>query len=197
MADATTLLSESALADPAWAATVKAAMPATLVADEEFDEERDEDQARQDLEALCESVLADPRAIAHPDWGGLVRAVVALSADYRELTEDAYGEALDPDEAADDEGGVVDMITDLGLSTIGLAFRLLAHPAAVKRADWADLLRHVLEEKRQRFGTGMFLSEGWEECDALFESDAVRQHPEARALRTLAGEILPLEGEPI
>ena len=173
-------------------------MPERLLEDdeEEFDEDQDEDQARQDLEALCTAVLADERAIAHPDWGALVRAVVDLSVDYRTMTEDAYGEALDPDDAADDEGGVVDLITDFGLSTIGLAFGLLAHPAAVGRADWAELVRHVLEEKRKRFGTSAFLSEGWEACDALFASEAVRAHPDARTLHALASEILPLEGEP-
>lgn len=197
MTDTAALLTAPALADPSWGDRVRAVMPETLLdEEEEFDEDRDEDQARQDLEALCAEVLADERAIAHPDWGALVRGVVALSVDYRALTEDAYGEALDPDDAADDEGGVVDLITDFGLSTIGLAFGLLSHPAAVRRVDWASLVRHVLEEKRRRFGTGAFLSEGWEECDALFASEVVRAHPEARALHALASEILPLEGEP-
>ena len=136
--DADELTSEAALAHEGWADRVRAAMPQSLTGselDEDADEDADEDQARQDLEQLCEAVLSEPRAIAHPDWGTLVRAVVALSADYRELTEDAYGEALEPDDAADDQGGVVEMITDLGLSTIGLAFELLTHPDAVARAD--------------------------------------------------------------
>lgn len=194
--DADELTSEAALAHEGWADRVRAAMPQSLTGselDEDADEDADEDQARQDLEQLCEAVLSEPRAIAHPDWGTLVRAVVALSADYRELTEDVYGEALDPDDAADDEGGVVEMITDLGLSTIGLAFELLTHPDAVARADWADLVLHVLEEKKRRFGTGAFLSEGWEQADALFESEAVRKHPRARELHRIADEILPLE----
>ena len=195
MVEASGLLSEAALAEPEWANRVRAAMPESLVDEGEFDEDADEDQARQDLEEICASVLSDARAIAHPDWGGLVRAVVALSADYRELTEDAYGEALDPDRADEDEGGVVDMMTDMGLSTIDLAFRLLALPGAVARDDWAELVRHVLEEKKQRFGTGMFLSDGWEECDELFRSDVVRKHPQAAELRRIAGEILPLKSE--
>jgi hypothetical protein len=208
MAKKSELLDQAALARPDWADRVRAAFPASLLPadggedegdedDEDEDEDREEDQARQDLEAVCEAVLAQPRAIAHPDWGGLLRAVVALSADYRALTEDVYGDALDPDEAEDDEGGAVEMIQDLGLSTIGLALSLLAHPAAVARADWAELVRHVLEEKRRRFGSGAFLSEGWEEADALFESEPARHHPEAAALQALAAEILPLEGETI
>src|SRR5690606_25822448 len=89
--------SEAALAHAGWADRVRAAMPQSLTGSgEDADEDADDDQARQDLEQLCEAVLSEPRAIAHPDWGTLVRAVVALSADYRELTEDAYGEALDP-----------------------------------------------------------------------------------------------------
>ena len=198
MGDAAKYLTEEALADPEWADRIKAAMPESLIISGELlDDDDDIDKARQELEEICEAVLTDPRAIGHPDWGELVRAVVELSEDYRELTEDAYYEALDPDDAADDEGGVVEMIFDLGLCTSDLALKLLAHPEAVEREDWADLVRYALDEKARRFGTSLYLSVGWEEADELFESEAVQHHPQAAELWRHADEILPLKSDPI
>ncbi len=187
----TSVLTPQALAATDWADRVLALLPESLIpTDEQFEED---EFPRDDLEELCAEVLYHPDAIAHPDWARVLRALVALSEDYRELTEDAYGEALDPDDADDDEGGVVDMIVDLGLSTIGDAFTLLAHPAAVEREDWPGLVRHVLAEKLARYGSGLFLSFGWEEADELFEAPHVRAHPEAATLWREADEILPLE----
>lgn len=195
MTDFSTLLTPEALAAPDWVDRVRATFPKSLIVVWDPDDDLDEDEPRQILEHLCEELLSQAGAIAHPGWSELLRDVVALSCDYRELTEDAYFEALDPDDAADDEGGVVEMIVDLGLSTIDLALRLLNHPTAVAREDWPELVRHVLDEKKIRFGTGCFLSFGWEEADELFEADYVRSHPAARDLWRHADEILPLEGE--
>lgn len=191
-----TLLAPEALAAPDWVDRVRATFPESLIAVwGPEDEGIDEDEPRQILEQVCEEVLSQPEAIAHPGWNELLRDVVALSCDYRELTEDAYFEALDPDDAANDEGGVVEMIFDLGLSTIGDALKLLTYPAAVAREDWPELVRHVLDEKKTRFGTGCFLSCGWEEADQLFEADHVRSHRVAPDLWQYANAILPLEGE--
>ncbi len=195
MTDFSSLLTAEALAAPDWVDRIRATFPESLIAVWDPDDDADEDEPREILEEVCEELLARPEAIAHPDWGELVRDVVALCCDYRELTEDAYFEALDPDDAADDEGGVVDMIVDLGLSTIGDALKLLNNPAAVAREDWPELVRHVLDEKKSRFGTSLFLSFGWEEADELFEAEYVRSHPAARELWQHANEILPLESE--
>ena len=195
MTDPAALLTPEALASPDWADRVIALLPDSLIPDPEIEDFDDLPEPREDLEDLCEELLSHPDAISHPDWSKVLRAVVALSEDYRELTDDAYGEALDPDDAADDEGGVVDMIVDLGLSTIGDAFALLSHPEAVARDDWPELIRHVLAEKKARFGTGLFLSFGWEEADELFEAEHVRAHPLAATLWQEADEILPLESE--
>lgn len=193
MNDPTALLTPDALASPDWADQVIALLPSTLIPEpEEFDEDI---IPREDLEDLCEELLSHPDAISHPDWSRILRALVALSANYWELTDDAYGEAMDPDEADDDGGGVVDMIVDLGLSTIEDAFTLLSHRAAVARADWPELIRHVLAEKKARFGSSLFLSFGWEEADELFKADHVRAHPEARTLWKEANDILPLRSE--
>ena len=194
MTDYAAYLAPDALAADDWADQVIALLPDSLIPDyqsEDFDE--DEAFPREALEEVCEELLSHPRAVSHPDWSKVLRALVALSEDYRELTDDAYGEALDPDDAADDEGGVVDMMEDLGLSTIGDAFTLLAIPAAVERDDWPELFRHVLAEKKARYGTSLFLSYGWEEADELFEADHVRTHPLARTLWEEANEILPLK----
>lgn len=193
MNDYAAFLTPDALKGHDWSARVRGLMPETLMIDEEeFDDDED---PRELLEEICEELLGRPEAISHPAWGELVRAVVALSEDYRELTEDAYGEALDPNDAAEDEGGVVEMITELGLSTIGDALILLASPAAVARDDWAELVRYVLDEKKARFGTGPYLSSGWEEADELFDAEHVRAHPEVRELWRYADAILPLESE--
>lgn len=193
MTDPALLLTPEALAAPDWAERVIALLPESLVPDAEAEDYDADEDPREDLDDLCEEFLSRPEAIAHPDWSRVLRALVSLSANYWELTEDAYDEALDPDNAEDDEGGVVEMISDLGLSTIGDAFTLLAQQSAVERDDWPELVRHVLAEKKARFGTGLFLSYGWEEADELFEADHVRTHAQARTLWQEANEILPLE----
>ncbi len=191
MSETSDLLTAEALEASDWCNRVNALLPDSLLpSPEDYDED---DLPREALEDVCEEILSQPKAIAHPDWSKLLRALVELSENYWELTEDAYGEALDPDDAADDEGGVVDMIVDLGLSTIEDAFRLLAEPAAVQRHDWPSLVRFVLQEKNARFGSSLFLSFGWEEADELFTAPHVRAHPEASELWREANEILPLE----
>lgn len=195
MTDFSQFLTPEARAAPDWVDRVRALFPKTLIVVWDPDSEINEDEPHQNLEEICQALLARPEAIAHPDWGQLVRDVVALSCDYRELTEDAYGEALDPADAADDEGGVAEMIFDLELSTIGDALKLLNYPAAVAREDWVDLVHYVLIEKENRFGSGCYLSVGGEEADELFEADYVRSHRAARKLWRQANEIFPLESK--
>jgi len=205
MSDLARHLTPEALAAPDWSDRVLAEMPVTLDSFADGDDDLDEDDVDGDdfdenpqrrlLADLCQGVLAKPAAIAHPDWGKLVRALVALCCDYRELTDDAYGEALDPDHADEDEGGVVEMIMDMELSTIGDALELLAHPDAVARDDWEELVRHVLDEKERRLGRSLFLSCGCEEADQLFEAAHVRAHPAAAELWQHARRILPLSSQ--
>jgi hypothetical protein len=69
-------------------------------------------EANEDLERLCRVTLATKDAIAHAKWPALVRAVVAASREYGDLTEEAYGERLSIEQMDDDEGSVLDMYAD-------------------------------------------------------------------------------------
>lgn len=187
------LITPHALEASDWADTVKRNMPESMW---EFDEELpDDDKPRAQVDRLRDEVLSRPEVIAHPQWGEVLRALIDLSPSYREVTEDAYGEPLDPDDADDDEGGVLDMFAFEEPSTIPDAFRLLAQPAAVARADWADLVRYTLQAHTDRYGTSPSLSSGDEEADEMFETDEVREHEAAGELWDLVEEVFNLESE--
>jgi hypothetical protein len=182
------LLTPEALAAEDWAAKVRAHLPTCI-----YGADEGADKARASADRLRARVLASPEAVGHPHWGELLRALVELSPDYREITEDAYGEAFEPDQADEDEGGVIEMFSDDALSTIPDALILLATPAALARADWPELVRATVDAHTQRYGTSPVLSFGRDEAEALFASAQVRAHPEAGVLWDLVDAAFDLE----
>ena len=180
------LLSPATLAADDWAARVRAHLPERLYGDA---------QARARVDRLRERVLANPEAVAHPGWGEVVRALLELSPSYGEVTEDVYGSARDPDEADDDEGGVIEMFSEDELSTIPDALILLALPTAVARADWAALVRATVEVHADRYGTSPVLRLGGDRAEALLASAEVRAHPEAKTVWALLDTVFELEIE--
>lgn len=188
-----TLITAASLEAEGWGERICAALPQSMW---EFDPDLpDEAKPRAVLDGLRVHVLSAPQAIAHPQWPDALRAMIALTPDYREITEDAYGEALDPEDAADDEGGVIDMLEDEEASTIPDALTLLASPAAVRRADWADLVQFTLNAHKERFGSSPVLTFGADEAEELFSVDEVREHPAAGPLWDLADEVYGLDIE--
>jgi hypothetical protein len=187
------LVAPQALRAADWAKQIKASFPESMW---EFDPDlSDDEKPRAHVDLLREAVLSQPEAIAHPAWGEVLQALINLSPDYREVTEDAYGEPLDPSEADEDEGGVLDMFDFEEPSTIPDAFRLLAHPTAVARSDWADLVRYTVDAHTARYGKSPCLMSGRDEADELFAKPEVRAHDAAGDLWDLVDGVFDLTTE--
>ncbi len=138
-----------------------------------------------ELTELVHRVLKKPEAVAHPDWGEAIEALMDLTPSYADITEDVYGQRLDPGDAADDEGGVVDNFIDDHLCTADYCLLALATPKAIQREDWADVLRYVCTQKEARVGS---MPLGDDEAVALFALPEVKAHQQHDRLFELAAQ---------
>jgi hypothetical protein len=145
-------------------------------------------EANEDLERLCRLTLSTKEAIAHAKWPALVREVVAASASYGDLTEEAYGERLSMKQMDEDEGGVLDMYGDEHLHTFDWVLRLLATPDAIASASWAELVLHVCDFKAKAIG---YMSFGDAEIAALMNTPAAKKHRQYGALTKAAKKAFP------
>lgn len=145
-------------------------------------------QIRETVDKLVEHTLSWEAPIAAPEWRDIVLKLIDLTVDYGDETENAYGERLSVDDMEDDEGGVLDMISDERLCTAEDVFTLLAHPAALARDDFAELFQKMCKVKAERLG---FFSFGQDELEALMESEDFKQRPDYEELMTLAKSAYP------
>ncbi len=135
-----------------------------------------------ELEQLTRGVLMQPAAVAHPAWARLVTALLELTADYGDLTEDIYGVRLTIDDMEDDEGGVLDHYADEELSTVELCLTACTAPGAAARDDFTGLVKAIAETKYARIG---YMSFGDDEAEALMAHLEGLEHPDADALRSI------------
>lgn len=143
---------------------------------------------REELEALVRETLMTPEAVAHPDWADLIAALLELTGDYGDLTEDVYGVRLSIDDMEDDEGGVLDMYADEELSTVELCLLACTAPGAAARADFTPLVKRICETKYARIG---YMSFGDDEAEALIAHLHASGHADADALRGVARRCFP------
>lgn len=141
-----------------------------------------------DLRALTEVVLCAPTVVADDTWPSLVRAMLALTPSYADLTEEVYGERRDLSALDDDEGGVVEMLADERLSTVEHCLRACATPAALSRPDLAGLVEEIARTKLDRLGS---LSFGEEQARALEAALERADHPARASLATVLREAFP------
>ncbi len=137
---------------------------------------------------VCQHVLSTASAVAHEAWPELVRAVVALSKTYAEITEEAYGEALELDEIDNDEGGALEAYSDDHLYTFDWVLTLLATPAAIAHDDWAQLVIDLCSAKRAAIS---FMSFGDEELCELLAAPGVATHPRVEDVRASSRAAFP------
>ena len=148
-------------------------------------------EANEDLERLCRLTLRAKDAVAHAKWPALVRAVVAASRDYGDLTEEAYGERLSIEQMEEDEGSVLAMYADEHQYTFDWVLSLLATPAAIAHPSWAELVLHVCDAKAKAIG---HMSFGDDEIAALLSSPAAKKHPKHAVLVKAAKRAFPFAG---
>ncbi len=141
-----------------------------------------------ELRLWTRGLLMHPAVVADPAWGELVRALLELTVDYGDLTEDVYGERLGLEQMDEDEGGALDDYADEQLSTVELCLLACRAPGAADRGDFADVVRTICETKAARIGAMSF---GDDEARALIHHLRAADHPDADALASVARRAFP------
>lgn len=141
-----------------------------------------------ELQAIARVVLTAPQVVRSERWPSLVRAMLALTPSYGDLTEDAYGERFDVDRIDEDEGGVLDQLADERRSTVEHCLQACLAPEAAERPDFPELVEEIARTKRERLGA---LSYGEEQATRLARQLAQAGHPAAARLEQALRDAFP------
>jgi hypothetical protein len=142
----------------------------------------------EELRALTQVVLMAPPVVQQDAWPAWVRALLALTPSYGDLTEDAYGERLDVERLDEDEGGVLDQLSEERRSTVEHCLLACTAPGAAARPDLAALVEDIARTKRARLGS---LPYGDDQAAHLALHLQEQGHPEAARLRSALRAAFP------
>lgn len=145
-------------------------------------------EIRPTVDLLVKHTLSWDAPVSSPEWPAIVERLIDMTPDYSELTEEVYGERLSVEDMDEDEGGVLDMISDERLCTAEDVFTLLAKPAALARPDYAELFTKMCEVKLERLG---HYNGGQDELEELLGLDGFGARADADKLRVIAGKAYP------
>lgn len=137
---------------------------------------------------LCEHLLRRPECIANRSWPELIRKIVELSWTYPQVTKKVFGKARRAADMDEDESSALDLYADEHLYTFDLVLNVLAAEPAVAHEEWAGLVVHVCERKREAIRDQSF---GDEEIAALLARPYVQAHPALDRVEAAARKAFP------